>query len=169
MVNNGKRDFIVNSLRVNVKKPKKFWRIIKDLIDKDDNVDITAYVFRHKTTDDIIEKALVPDFFNEFFVNVASRTHTIPDDVNIYANCYDNIAAIFDFAPPTVEELYGYMNDIDTNMSSCVTGINSKVCKIMLDKIPVKFCHLFANSLYAAKFPSSWTNAIVTLLPKDGD
>ena len=28
---------------------------------------------------------------------------------------------------------------------------------------------MFANSLYYAKFPVSWSNATVTLLPKDGD
>ena len=39
----------------------------------------------------------------------------------------------------------------------------------MLDKIPAKFCHLFANSLYTSKLPESWTGSVVSLLPKEGD
>ena len=61
------------------------------------------------------------------------------------------------------------MSDIDINTLSCIQGINSRVCKIMLDKIPAKFCHLFANSLFTAKFPESWTGSIVSLLPREGD
>ena len=43
------------------------------------------------------------------------------------------------------------------------------MCEILLDIIPSKFCHLFANSLYSGSFPHSWTSALVTLLPKEGD
>ena len=89
--------------------------------------------------------------------------------MNEYVECYENVMSIFNFVPPVLEEIYGYMNDIDMNTSSCIPGINSRVCKIMLDKIPSKFCHIFANSLFGAKFPESWMSPMVTLLPKDGD
>ena len=41
--------------------------------------------------------------------------------------------------------------DIDLNSSRYFIGINSKICKTMLDKSPAEFCHLFANSLLAGK------------------
>ena len=84
-------------------------------------------------------------------------------------NLYDDVKSTFDFLPPTLPEIYCYMIEIDTSMSSCIPGINAKICKTLLDKIPSKFVHLFANSLFSAKFPTAWTNLYVTLLPKDGD
>ena len=86
-----------------------------------------------------------------------------------YVNCYHDVNTQCDFEPPALEDLYGYMTDIDVSSSSCIKGVNSKVCKIMLDTIPEKFRHLFANSLFHGKFPNAWTCAIVTLIPKDGD
>ena len=61
------------------------------------------------------------------------------------------------------------MMDINTNASSCIKGVNSKMCKVILDKIPDKFRLLFTNSLYFGKFATAWTCAILTLIPKDGD
>ena len=61
------------------------------------------------------------------------------------------------------------MIEIDIDTSSCVKGVNAKTCKVILDKIPSKFVHLFANSLFVAKFPEAWTCSYVTLIPKDGD
>ena len=61
------------------------------------------------------------------------------------------------------------MLEMDVNSSSCVKGLSMKMCKIILDSIPSKFRHLFVNSLLIGKFPSAWTGAIVTLLPKEGD
>ena len=49
---------------------------------------------------------------------------------------------VFDFAAPVLEDIYGYMTDIDINTSSCIPGINSKICKIILDKILSYFCKL---------------------------
>ena len=71
--------------------------------------------------------------------------------------------------PPALEDIYSYMLDIDIHSSSCIKGVNSKICKILPDKIPDKFRHLFANSLFFGIFPATWTCATVTLLPKEGE
>ena len=34
---------------------------------------------------------------------------------------------MFDFIPPDIEEMYGYMESMDVNSSSCITGINVKI------------------------------------------
>ena len=67
------------------------------------------------------------DFLNEFFVNIAKNTRITNFNIDQeYVACYDNIDSNFDFMPPTLEEIYGYMIDIDVNMSSCIEGVNAK-------------------------------------------
>ena len=117
------------------------------MVDDDEVVDITSFVFRDLYTNIVVDKIDVPDYLNEYFVKIAKRTSERPNDImNEYVECYEIVMSTFDFIPPAIEEIYGYMSDIDINTASCIPGINSRVCKIMLDKIPAKFCHLFANS-----------------------
>ena len=68
-----------------------------------------------------------------------------------------------------LEDIYCYILDIDIHFGSCIKGVNSKMRKILLDKIPDKFRHLFAISFFFGIFPSDWTCATVTLLPKEGE
>ena len=58
---------------------------------------------------------------------------------------------------------------MDVKSSSCITGVNAKICKATVDSIPNQFRHLFASSLFMSKFPLEWPCAYVTLLPKTGD
>ena len=169
MIDRAKTEFITTSLNRTVSNPKKFWKLIKCLIDKDDIADITSYSFRNQHADPV-EKSDIPDFLNNYFVNIAERTVTHQViDCPIYRNEYDHINGIFDFVLPTMEDMYIYMEQIDVNSSSCIPGINNKMCKLAMDSIPSKFRHLFVTSLDSGIFPMSWTNACVTLLPKDGD
>ena len=50
LIEKSKSEYIQSALRVNIRKPKKFWKIIKGLIDSEDVVDITSYVFKYKET-----------------------------------------------------------------------------------------------------------------------
>ena len=106
--------------------------------------------------DAIIPRDIAPDYLNDFFVNIADRTRNGVVNPNVdYGECYNAILSKCDFVPLAVEDLYVYMLDIDVNSSSCITGINSKICKLLLDKLPDKFTHLFANSLFNGKFPEA--------------
>ena len=157
-------------LRTNTRKPKKFWKLIKGLIDNDDSADITLFVFKYTHRDEIVTRGETPDFLNEFVVNIAETTRVTNANIDHeYDACYDNIDSNFDFMPPSLDEIYGYMIDIDVNMSSCIEGVNAKMCKVTLDSIPETFVHLFANSLFQGIFPISWTLSYVTLLPKNGE
>ena len=46
MIEKAKRDYIISSLNQSVKKTKRFWKLIKCLIDPDDCVEIPSYLFR---------------------------------------------------------------------------------------------------------------------------
>ena len=66
MIEKSKTEYITNSLNSTVDKPKKFWKLIKKLIDKDDSVDITSYVFRHYDTGDPVHKNMIPNYLNDY-------------------------------------------------------------------------------------------------------
>ena len=112
-IDKAKALYIQNALKWTVKKPRKFWKLIKGLISEDDCVDITSYMFKDISTNIDIPKNDVPDFLNEYFVNIARRTcgnfnHDEHDYTELYP-CYD---CNLDFAPPVAEEMYGYMESI---------------------------------------------------------
>ena len=52
-----------------------------------------------------------------------------------------NVNNVFDFIPPTMEEMYGYMAGMDMSSSSCIDEINMKICKNVLDAIPSNLRH----------------------------
>ena len=109
LIYKAKRNYIVNSLNLNVKKTKKFWRIIKDMVDDDEVVDITSFVDRDLYTNIPVKKIDVRDYLNEYFVKIAERTRERPNDImNEYVECYENVMSTFDFIPPAIEEIYGY-------------------------------------------------------------
>ena len=58
---------------------------------------------------------------------------------------------------------------MDMNTSSCIDGINMKICKILVENFPDKWSKLFSNSLFRGIFPREWSCSRVTLLPKTGD
>ena len=170
LIDSAKALYIQTTRQQTVKKPKKFWKLIKSLIDSNDSVDITAFNLMSPSTGLQVSKENTPDFFNEYFVNIARRTCGPFDPVlDDHINVYPDVNSVFDFIPPTAEEMYGFMEGMDVNSSSCINGINMKMCKEIMDAIPCKFRLLFANSLFLARFPVSWTRAYVTLIPKTGD
>ena len=53
-IDEAKAVYIQTTLNQTVKKTKKFWKLIKGLIDKDDCADITAYTFTNPDTGIIV-------------------------------------------------------------------------------------------------------------------
>ena len=167
-IDSAKGAFIEDSLRRNVKNPKKFWRVIKCLIDENDHADITSCIFR-LNSGELVNKENTPDFLNEYFVNIAQRTYGDDNYRYDHQTLYNEVNTMFDFEPPALDEMYGYMQSMDVNSASCINGVNMKICKAALDAVPNIFRHLFATSLCYSTFPTEWTCAYVTLIPKNGD
>ena len=67
------QNYIVNSLNMNVKKPRKFWKIIKDMIEDEDIINITSVIFRTSDNHEVKDNHDGPNFLNDYFVNIASQ------------------------------------------------------------------------------------------------
>ena len=166
-IDKAKSKYIIENLRRNCKNPKKFWRIINDFIHPDNTSDPSTVNFIDLISGDPIDQKEVPNYLNNFFANIAEKTcdHTKVK----YPIREGNQDIHFDFEPPELGDLMYIIREIDSDMSSCIDGLNMKMCKRLITAIPEKFCLIYANSMYYGVFPSDWAIATVTLLPKTGD
>ena len=158
---------ITQSLHRKCKNPKKFWRIIKAMIDPLDTWDIESVTFIDPITGNPVLDEDKPEFLNNYFAGIAEKTCDFTKIVHPVLE--NNIEIGFDFQPPDIDDLIHLIREIDITTSSCVQGINMKMCKRVISIIPEKFLLLFANSMYNGVFPSDWAISTVTLLPKTGD
>ena len=165
-IDKAKASYIENKLHLYGKHQKKLWRIINDMIKQDSLSDVSNIDFKDAMGNNV-SKENIPNFFNNFFGTMAEKTS---DSTKvIYENRNVNVNVQFDFEPPTLLELEFITKEFNDDMSSCVEGLNMRMCKRLLDVIPEKFLLLYANSMFTGRFPSEWTMADVTLLPKTGD
>ena len=67
MIERAKQNFIKNSLNRNVKNPKRFWRIINDMIKIENSILISDVEFINNVTMEPVQTDDVPNFLNEFF------------------------------------------------------------------------------------------------------
>ena len=135
------------------------------------DVDIQNIDFINPSNGMTIDKDTTPDFLNNFFANIAEATRGPDSDIDdiTRTNVSQNMLPGFDFTPVTVDCFYRYVIDIDLDMSSCIEGINMKICKISMENIMEKWVILYNNSLSRGIFPSDWSCSIVSLLPKTGE
>ena len=171
MVDKAKGDFITRKLNQNSRNPKRFWQSLNDIIKDKVEVDINNIAFINPNSGQVVDRENTPAFLNEFFANIGEYTRgsDIDIDGDIQADVGMNGLPGFDFAPVTIECFYRFITEIDTDMASCIEGINMRICKLMLENFSEKWLKLFGNSLYTGTFPKEWTCSIVTLLPKTGD
>ena len=171
LVDKAKANFIKSRLYQTRKNPRKFWITINSLIKERNNIDVGNIVFRDPENYTLITQDQKPDFLNRFFVDISENTRG-PDhsfDLNM-ANCYSLLDLPgFDFTPPDIYDIRRYFDDIDMNMSSCIDGVNMKICKLLLTDFTDMWLSIFANSMFTGIFPEDWSRSIVTLLPKGGD
>ena len=101
---------------------------------------------------------------NNFFANIGEHTRGLDVTIDSHYRTEVSVDALpgFDFEPVTVDSFCIYVNEIDVNMSSCIDGINMKMCKILLEKLMEKWTKLFNNSLFHGVFPRDWTCPSVT-------
>ena len=165
-VRKAKESFVKDLLATSRKDPKKFWRTIKSVIENEETNDISIR-FKDPDTGNEIEPDQSCAFVNRFFATIADRVCNIEDARAFIPE--DGIDTIFDFMPPELYEIMRFAEDIDISSSSGITGINSKICEILLLHVPEKFRLIFANSMFSGIFPAEWAIANVKLLPKNGD
>ena len=168
LIRKAKSEYIQRQLIVNERNPKKFWRIIKGLLNG--NKDCTANArFIDQISKIPVLKGQEAVFLNDYFIDIVKNLD-IPDN-NVDMGRVYNIPGNFTFDDdmPTTREVLGLIREIDINKSSCVDKLNSNFCKEAMLNIPSVICDIMCKSLRTGKIPSSWTRGTINVIPKDGD
>ena len=132
MIERTKRNFIKNSLKRNTKNPKKFWRIINSMIKNETTMSIFDIEFRNLETNIPVPKDDVPDFLNAYFAQIATRTRPFDFDTIHKDDYVKNVDNVFEFEPPNLFEMKEFVKHIDTTMSSCIAGVNARMCNTIM-------------------------------------
>ena len=168
LISKAKGNYIKGQLNQNSKNPKKFWRIIKNIIAP--STDTTASTrFKDQQTGEYVEIGSEADFLNNYYINIV-RNLNIPPNVDPLVNVHI-VDANFCFSQdlPTENEVIKIIKDIDVTKASCVENINSKFCKESMLAVPRKICYLITKSLLTGQIPTVWTKGYINILPKGGD
>ena len=165
-VDKAKETYFKNLLNNNRKDPNKFWRNIKSIIEKETDTNINIKFLNPETGDEVQEDQSC-DFVNNYFATVADRICNNADSLDYVEG--DAFEGIFIFLPPERYDVMLFAEQIDVNSSSCIFGVNSKICKILLLHLPEKMRMIFANLMFSGIFPADWAISTVKLLPKSGD
>ena len=114
MIQKAKADYIKNQLNNNTRNPKKFWRIIKDLLNPTLTPTVNA-MFVNPNTGLDVQCGDEANFLNDYFINIVHNLHIPPCDKTM-DNIYD-VDSIFSFENdlPTVPEVTRLINEIDNN------------------------------------------------------
>ena len=168
MIDRAKANYIKTQLRANGRNPKKFWRIINNIIAPTDDVLVNQRFFDQRTNN-LVPVGEEAEFLNNYFVDIVKNLD-IPLSDNPCDNVY-NIQENFCFSDnlPTVLEVTKLIEEIDVTKSSCVKDTGTKFCKTTMLSIPNVVCHLFCSTLTTGIIPRAWVEGIITLIPKDGD
>ena len=163
-----KGNYIKLQLNQNNRNPKKFWRIIKNMLTPRENATASAR-FRDSVNDEFVDIGTEADFLNNYFINIVRNLDIMPNDVDML-DVY-NVDTRFCFLQdlPTVNEIVKIIKDIDVSKSSCVENINSKFCKESMLAVPDKICYMINKLLTTGNIPTVWTKGLINVLPKDGD
>ena len=168
LIHKAKSDYIQQQLNVHEKNPKKFWRIIKGLLNRSPDCTTNARFVDQNSTSEV-EKGNEADFLNDYFINIV-RNLNIPLNNTCMENVYNtNANFTFDENMLNVEEVLNLIREIDINKSSCVDKINSKFCKEAMLSIPNVICQIMCKSLRTGQIPTAWTRGTINVIPKDGD
>ena len=175
LIQRAKRDYILVTLNQNNRNPKRFWRIINNILNGPKTNDVTT-VFVDPDTGDTIPPGQESNFLNAYFCNISQRLgfndnfHMDPDIHVDMFNMYNEVDGVFDLSedPILAPELEMFVADIDTSKSSCIQGISTLICKNIMTFFPKGISHIFRCSIESGIFPADWSKGYITVIPKTG-
>ena len=175
MIENAKRDYIITSLRKNSRNPRKFWRIINNMLKGTAEKSQTTQ-FIDPDTNNPIQDGLQSDFLNSYFCNISRRLGLSnepiidPEITNDLDGMYGVIDDVFELSEDEIltAELEMIVKDIDVSKSSCVHGISTLICKHIMTNFSNEISYIYRQSTKLAIFPEQWSKGCITVIPKSG-
>ena len=165
LARSAKAAYIKNSLARNTGDPKKFWKLINNLL-KGPKREIVVHEFIDTVTGNIIKQDDICDFLNNYYVNIGNAN---ADGTNIPKPNWHIHDDGFTFEHVTLKEMLDLVKEIDVHKDSCVYGISTYVLKEGFKVILQQLQYLFNISLEESVFPRAWAKGYINILPKGGN
>ena len=160
-----KADYIKSNLEIHKDDPKKYWKIIKDILpDGQKNKKLIAL---KDDTDSSIDHDKTAAFINKFFVSIGPKLAESFDKEWIYHGPTFN--QVFEFKQIDDVTTEKQIKNINTKKSSAINDLSSQILKDAFSVLVPKLTFLFNLSISNNDVPQAWKLAKVIPLPKDGD
>ena len=166
-----KREFVLKELNENGNDAKKFWKVIRKVIPSKQSS--SQDILLKRDVGQKIERHLIPDYINEFFINVgkvdcpknstAGLSHTGPSGAEALPEQTKPLDRV------TEAEVYKIIKDINVSKSSGIDNLSSFILKEVFIFLIPEVTHMFNLSIESSIFPSSWKEALVVPIPKIGN
>ena len=163
-VKGAKSKYLKKQLLENVKNPKKFWGILKDILPKQQKT--VCLNLKNNNNEDIpLEETA--DHINTFFAKVGENlADKIVDTGRVYeinvVKPQDNL----DLIEVSTDDLKKEIMDINIDKSSGLDNVSARVLKDYLLCLIDKFLYIINLSLAKGIFPSKWKRAKISPIPK---
>ena len=173
LLRRAKSDFFKTTFENNKNNPNGIWKTIKSLIGVNKQQSINHLRIKEK---DLGNNEEMTEAFNVNFSTIADKLRKLLPDVPFDTSKLSNFvtsrkdeSAAFSIPPIPEADVVGYLLKIDSNKSTGVDDITSRMLKLAAPIIAPSITNLIKLSFSLNVFPSRWKTAKVTPIFKRGD
>ena len=172
LLRRAKSEFFKTTFANNKNNPKGTWKTMKSLIGVNKQQSINHLRIKEK---DLGNNEEMTEAFNVHFSTIADKLRKLLPDVPFDTSKLSNFvrsrkdeSAAFSIPPIAEADVVGYLLKIDSNKSTGVDGISSRMLKLAASIIAPSITKLINLSFSLNVFPSRWKTAKVTPIFKSG-
>ena len=149
---------------------KKTWDVIKEVIGKTklNKSDLPTKLIQEQV--EILDKAVIADQFNKFFVNIGPKLASIiPESSKTFQSYLNKCNSVMDNTEISLKELLVAFSSLKSNKSAGYDDISVDVVKKVFNLIQSPLLYIFNLSLKHGVFPEKLKIARVTPVFKTGE
>jgi hypothetical protein len=165
-----KKLYFTCKLRDNAKNPKKTWQTLNEILDKENRTETVDKININGQTETDPKK--IATHFNTFFTcagkAISDSVPPVAKQPEDYIN-YNRDIPILNLTNTTPAHVKKVIRSLAPKQSRDVSGISTKMIKMVGDEISTPLAHIFNLSLTSGNFPMSFKQCRVIPIFKSGD
>lgn len=166
LISMAKNNYVLGKLDEYSGDAKKFWTVINSVFSGSQvtraNIKITDPVTKSE-----LPEEQIPDYMNNFLVQAGPKLANDLPHIP-FRLTFSKFLTRLKFKRITVAETLKQIEAINIAKSSAIDGLSSCILKDALLCLPIHLAYIFNLSIDTGVFPTSWKNANVVLIPKEG-